>query len=205
MSNQSVIPFDPSKLAASLKQVTREVAPTGSFLKMGKDGEWVYGIEQDTVPESAEFMVNPAGFVHGYVVWHEKNAEKLFESCLPVTDALPENGPLPAGGKGFEFQLGLHLKGVSGKTKDTDMLFRTSSVGGKRAVAGLASLVSDKLMNGDGKIVPVVTLNTDNYTHKQYGKIYVPMFDIVRWIAMPAPAAPAAEKRQAVTKKSGKR
>jgi hypothetical protein len=47
-----------------------------------------------------------------------------------------------------------------------------------------------------------VRLKKDHYTHKSYGKIFTPVFEIVEWISMDggaeekaeAPEAPAAEE-----------
>lgn len=180
----AIIPFDPQKLAAALKQTTREVAPVGQFLRMEKSGDWVYGIEQDAVPDNAEFAVNPGGFSHGYICWGE--GVKLGEVSVPVTDPIPDTGPVPGGGRGWEFQLGIHIKGTNGTLKDTDMIYRVSSVGGKRAIAGLASLVSEKLIANDAKMVPVITLGSDSYKHKEFGKIFVPVFEVTKWMPMPA-------------------
>ena len=57
----------------------------------------------------------------------------------------------------------------------------------------------------DSEIVPVVALENSHYTHKQHGKIYTPIFNIIRWGTLrnqeetpapngngPAPVAPVA-------------
>jgi energy-coupling factor transporter ATP-binding protein EcfA2 len=130
---------------------------------------------------------------------YEQLSEKLGEVIAPVTDALGDTGPVPGGGKAWEFQLGMHLKGVSGKGElaDMELVYRSSSVGGKRAIGGLALLVSQKLSEGDANMVPVVTLSSESYKHKQYGKIYTPVIDIVKWVPMPKAqaAAPKAEAK----------
>ena len=91
----AVVPFDPSKLAVTLKRVSREAAPNAAFLKMEKSGDWVHGIGQDPVPEATEMLVNPGGFQHGYICWGE--GEKLGENVVAVTDVLPDPGPVPPG------------------------------------------------------------------------------------------------------------
>ena len=189
------VPFNASKLATALKKTSREAAPSGAFLKMDKTGAWIFGVEEEEVSGTDQFIVNPEGFQHGYVAWGE--SEKLGEMIAPVTEALPETGPVPGGAKGWEFQLGGHFKQKNG---DLDLVYRSSSVGGKRAIAGLASAVSDKLAAGDPKCVAVVTLSSDSYKHKQYGKIYTPVIEIVAWIAMPGEntsAPKAAPKKKA--------
>jgi len=48
--------------------------------------------------------------------------------------------------------------------------------------------------------VPIVRLKKDHYTHKSYGRIFTPVFEIVEWVSMDGKAdeaeadeAPAAE------------
>lgn len=185
--SQAVIPFDAGKLAASLKQVSREAAPLASFLRMNKQGQWTYGLDATIIAKGTEFMVNPSGFQHGYICWSAAASEKLGETAAPVTDALPEPGPVPVGGRGWEFQLGMHLKGLVGPLENLELVYRASSVGGKRAVATLAEQVANRLVTkGETSVVPVIKLDTDSYKHKQYGTIFVPVLTIARWMQIPA-------------------
>lgn len=209
----AIVPFDAAKMAVSLKQVSREASPMASFLKMEKSGAWVFGIEGSVIKTDAEFMVNPGGVQHGYVAWrdtdkHGGSAEKLGEVMMPITEPLAETGPVPATGKSWDFQLGLQIKGCSGATDGIDMIWRSTSVGGKRAIAELAGIIGDRMAAGESKLVPVVTLASESYKHKTYGKIHNPVLTVVRWVGMPAagtapkvaakPAkAPAAKKKAA--------
>jgi hypothetical protein len=49
------------------------------------------------------------------------------------------------------------------------------------------------------KPVPVVRLKKEHYTHKSYGRIYTPVFDVVSWVSLEGPAAaePEAEAEAA--------
>lgn len=194
----AVIAFDRSKLAVALRQTSQEAAPSSTFLRLSKVGEWVYGAEADEVPEGAQFLVNPAGFTHGFIAWGE--GARLGETNVLVTEPLGEPGPVPAGARGWEFQLGCHLKGLTGETKDTELVYRASSVGGKRAIATLSGLVAKKLSDGGDDFVPVVTLDVDSYKHAQYGKIFTPVLKIVKWVKMPTAAAPAAPAKKSKKK-----
>lgn len=178
-----LIPFgngamtDPKRLAAALQNVSREAAPSGLFLRMGKDGVWIIGIEMEPVEPGAEFAINPSGFGHGWIAWGK--SERLGESFVPLTEAVPPAGPLPDGARGWEQQFGMHLRELG---TQADLIFRTSSVGGKRAIGALAKEVGGKLAGGEAKCIPIVTLGNDSYKHKEYGKIYVPEFTIRRWV-----------------------
>jgi hypothetical protein len=54
----------PAALAAALQKPSR-TAPSGMFLRMGKDGEWIAGVELEPIADDAEFAINPTGFGHG--------------------------------------------------------------------------------------------------------------------------------------------
>jgi hypothetical protein len=185
MSENKLVPFggngsltEPTRLAAALQGVARQAAPQGMFLRMGKDGVWVIGIEMEPVAEGAEFAVNPAGFGHGWIAWGK--SERLGESFVPLTDPLPPTPATPEGAvRGWEQQFGMHLREVG---TGADLIFRTSSVGGKRAIGALASAVGGKIAEGNHATVAIVTLGSDSYKHKEYGKIYVPEFVIERWV-----------------------
>jgi hypothetical protein len=41
--------------------------------------------------------------------------------------------------------------------------------------------------------VPVVRLKKEHYTHKSYGRIYTPVFDVVSWVSLEGPAAAEPE------------
>lgn len=203
----NVIPFDPAALAAALKKTSREATTTAAFIKMEKSGAWVFGINAEEVAEDDEFFVHPQGFVHGYVAWEADNGgTKLGEIMGPVTEVIPPTGPVPEGADGWQFQLGLGFVSVADRTP---MLYRATSVGGKRAIATLASEVGTKLAIGDPAYVPVVTLSSESYKHKKYGKIYNPLVTITRWVTMAElmgeESKPAAKKLAAPAKAPAKK
>ena len=66
----------------------------------------------------------------------------------------------------------------------------------------LAALdIATQVETDPSKPVPVVKLKKDHYTHKSYGRIFTPVFEVVAWMSLdgtpdeksPAEAAPAAE------------
>jgi hypothetical protein len=80
--------------------------------------------------------------------------------------------------------------------------FTTTSVGGRKAVQALAVEIAAQVEKDQSKPVPVVKLGKDHYTHKSYGRIYTPVFEVVEWVSMngevaEAEAAPAAGRRRA--------
>ena len=195
-----------ASLAASLRSVASDVGAGGTvILKMEKAGVWVFGADQTEVEADSQWAVNPFSFVHGFIAWGD--GEVLGEKMVPVSQPLPEVPAAPAGAKrGWETQIGMSLKCVSGEDKGLEVRYTTTSVGGKKAVQQLAVALAAQVESDQTNPVPIVTLKKDHYTHKQYGKIYTPVFTVVSWTGMEgepepvkleAPEAPARRRRAA--------
>ena len=181
-------------LSTALRTLEKDVGPVGFvILKMDKRGDWVYGANQTEVEADTLWAVNPASFVHGYIAWGD--AVVLGEVMVPVTEPLPQPGEAPAGaGKGWQVQVGMGLKCVSGPDKDMEVRFTVTSVGGKKAVQQLGISIAQQIEADQTKPVPVVKLKTDSYKHKMYGKIFTPVFEIVEWVGMDGKSAEVADE-----------
>jgi len=193
-----------SSLSVALRQLEKDVGPAGSvILKMDKRGDWVFGADQTEVDDGTLWAVNPFSFVHGYIAWGD--GEVLGEKMVSVSQPLPEMEAAPAGAKrGWETQVGMSLKCISGPDNGLEVRYNVTSVGGKRAVQGLAVAIAQQVESDQSKPVPVVTLKRDHYTHKSYGKIYTPVFEVQEWMSMDGKleekadeAAPARRRRAA--------
>jgi len=166
------------------------VAGSDTLLKMDKTGHWVFGADQTEVEDDATWAVNPFSFVHGYIAWGE--GDVLGEKMGPVTAPLPELDAAPAGAKrGWEAQIGMSLKCMTGEDEGLEVRFSTTSVGGKKAVQSLAVAIATQVEKDPAAPVPVVLLKKDHYQHKQYGKIYTPVLEVVKWIGMDGEAKAA--------------
>lgn len=193
-----------SSLSVALRQLEKDVGPAGSvILKMDKRGDWVFGADQTEVDDGTLWAVNPFSFVHGYIAWGD--GEVLGEKMVSVSQPLPEMEAAPAGAKrGWETQVGMSLKCISGPDNGLEVRYNVTSVGGKRAVQGLAVAIAQQVESDQTKPVPVVMLKRDHYTHKSYGKIYTPVFEVQEWMSMDGKsdekaeeAAPARRRRAA--------
>jgi len=192
-----------SSLSVALRQLEKDVGPANSvILKMDKRGDWVFGADQTEVDDGSLWAVNPFSFVHGFIAWGD--GEVLGEKMVSVSQPLPEMEPAPAGAKrGWETQVGMSLKCISGPDNGLEVRYNVTSVGGKRAVQGLAVAIAQQVESDQSKPVPVVTLKRDHYTHKSYGKIYTPVFEVQEWMSMdgakaeePAEEAAPARRRR---------
>jgi len=178
-----------SSLATSLRSIATDVGPAGVvILKMDKTGHWVFGADQTEVEDDATWAINPFSFVHGFIAWGD--GEVLGEKMASVSQPLPELEVAPAAAKrGWETQVGMSLKCLSGEDKGMEARFTTTSVGGKRAVQALAVALAEQVDKDQTKPVAIVRLKKDHYAHKSYGKIYTPVFQVLEWVGMDAEEA----------------
>lgn len=185
-------------LSTSLRAINTDVGGIGAgiaILKMDKTGHWVFGADQTEVEEGSLWAINPFSFVHGYIAWGD--GEVLGEKMVSVSQPLPELDAAPPNAKkGWEVQVGLSLKCISGGDKGTEARFTTTSVGGKRAVQTLAVALADQVEKDQDKPVAIVLLKKEHYQHKSYGRIYTPVFEVKEWISMDGEPA-AAEQEEA--------
>ena len=188
-------------LSTALRSLEHEVGSGNAMaiLKMDKTGHWVFGADQTEVEDDSSWAVNPFSFVHGYIAWGE--GDVLGEKMVPVAEPLPEMDVPPPGAKrGWELQVGMSLKCMSGEDKGLEVVYNVTSLGGKRAVQKLAMEIAAQVDKDQSKPVPVVRLKKEHYLHKSYGRIYTPIFDITSWVGLdgqqteeqqPAAEAPA--------------
>ena len=145
--------------------------------------------------EDARWAVNPYSFQHGVIQWVDSKVNA--EVMVPVTQPMPQKGePVnDSEGKacGFDEQLAFQLQCVSGEDKGVQVLFKSTSVGGKKAVGALATAIAAAAGRGDEAVIPVVLLETSSYQHKKYGKIYTPELSVVEWLTPAGEAADGAE------------
>ena len=171
-------------LSTALRSLEHEVGGSGmAILKMDKTGHWVFGADQTEIEDDSTWAVNPFSFVHGYIAWGE--GDVLGEKMVPVAEPLPEMDVPPPGAKrGWELQVGMSLKCMAGDDKGLEVTYNVTSVGGKRAVQKLALDIAAQVEKDQSKPVAAVRLKKEHYTHKSYGRIYTPIFEIVSWVGL---------------------
>ena len=182
-----------ASLSQSLRKLESTAGPSGIvILKMDRTGHWVFGADQTEVEDGSHWAVNPFSFVHGFIAWGD--GEVLGEKMASVSDPLPELDAAPPGAKkGWETQVGMSLKCISGEDTGMEARFTTTSVGGKRAVQELAVAIAAQVEKDQTAPVPIVTLGNEHYQHKSYGRIYTPSLGILEWVSLTADAPVVAE------------
>jgi hypothetical protein len=173
-------------LATALRTIETDVGAAGTvIIKMDKTGHWVFGADQTEIEDDSSWAVNPFSFVHGYIAWGD--GEVLAEKMVSVSQPLPELDAAPPGAKkGWETQVGMSIKCLSGEDKGMEARYTTTSVGGKKGVQALAVAIATQVEKDQSKPVPVVELGKEHYTHKSYGRIFTPVFKVLEWVGMDA-------------------
>ena len=154
------------------------------FLKMTKNGEWVYGAEETEVGADSAFVIDPMSYAQGYVAWDE--GELVDEKMAAAGQAPIILSDLPRLNVGqWEAQVAFALKGVEGAEEGVQLLYKVSSRGGKTAVAELLAKIIERGRAGNADVCPIVLLEKSSYKHKKYGKIYTPVLSVDEWIDLP--------------------
>jgi len=184
--------IDPTLLAlAKTMQVVAADAPQNSgeaYLKMTKQGEWVYGVEEFEIEEGSLWAANPSSFLHGWIGWgdkdHKTNGQRLGEQMTPINQPLIDPSTLPEIAGKWTKQVQVSLRCMDGEDEGSQMIYNTNSHGGKKAIGELQTKIVEQIMAGKNTVVPLLTLENDSYKHKEYGKIYNPVFEIQDWITI---------------------
>jgi len=176
--------FDPGSFDVALADIASSGGSTRtSFLRMDKTGCWNYGPDEIPVTGDDRVYVDPTSFARGWQCWADTNIpgvqpEMLGNEVASMFGPAPARpATLPPNGRSWDEMLGLLLV-VNGE----GLSYSTTSVGGLNAVAKLAELVRQQYRKDPKRFVPVVSLSSDSYRHKKYGKIYIPVFDVKAWV-----------------------
>ena len=201
MSNLPAI--NPTALAKGLTKAASTIAKGAGdflFMKLNKQGEWLFGADGIEAQDGSQWAVNPYSFVQGYIAWGD--GEVLGEEMALMTGAPVVLGDLPdtAAEKGWTPQVGVVMVCLNGEDEGTQVMFKSNSKGGVKGIRALLDEVVTQIGVDQVDIVPVVELETDSYKHKKYGKIYNPVLSIQTWISMSG--LPTAEEAEAPAPKA---
>ena len=172
-------------LTSALRSVAADIGGSSGvvILKCDKTGHWVFGADQTEIEEGSIWAVNPNSFVHGYIAWGK--GEVLGEKMACVKQSLPELTPAPeAAERGWELQVGMTLACTNGEDEGLQARFSATSAGGKKMWAAVALAVAEQADKDPAKCVPLVRLTSEHYMHKQYGRVYNPIANIIEWTSL---------------------
>ena len=196
--NTDLMSFDDLASAFDAIQYNLPSSSSDPYLRMNKQGEWIYGAEDFEVEAGSKWAISPLSFQTGYVCWSRndnpgtKNV-KLGEIMGPANAPMPNKAALPDHGSPWAEQVSFLVVCVSGEDKGLQTKYATTSVGGINEVkqrlskAVNAQLKAEKARGATAetaKIVPIVKLENSFYNHAQYKKIFTPVFTIVGWATL---------------------
>lgn len=153
----------------------------GKFVK----GTWEIGASGEAPASDERFAVNPLSIQKGAICW--KEGRPADEVMYAISDgeeidlaSLPDHGPYKKDGDGWSEQAAV---GVRSLTTGTDIVLKGSSRGFLQMIykmsGAFASQVKTEGIKGD--VIPIVMLTGEDYKHADYGKVFVPLMDIVAW------------------------
>jgi hypothetical protein len=183
----STLPANIQSLITSL-EVAQTATPSASsgdfqYLNLTKQGEWLYGADELEVSDDSAFVIDPSSYAQGYVAWSKDNdllGEEMATAGQPPVLLSTLDNTLP-----WKAQVGFALKGIEGAEDGEQLLFKTSSQGGKEAISALLAKIIAKAKAGESAYCPVVLLDSSNYKHKKWGKIFKPVLTVDEWVEVP--------------------
>jgi hypothetical protein len=193
-----------SALKAQLNAVDTSIVggrsglPIMRFVREGS-GTYVVGQKKVAVEAGSRWAFNPTTFCWGYVAFDKNN--KAHERLVSAGKPKPDVTTLPDVGGKWQDAMSVNVKCVSGIDKGLEAVFKASTDGALKEVTRLLEAVRDRLDadEEDRNIVPIATLEKDSYAHKEFGRVWVPVFEIVEWVTLDGPP-PVSEPAPAPTK-----
>ncbi len=166
------------------------------LLRMLKgDGSWVFGADNVEVEPDARWAIDPASLAQGFIAWHggKVEAERMAMIGHPPVDPT-SLGPVSAK-NGWEDQVCFGLVCQDGEDKDTAVVFKSNTHGGRGAFFDVFDAMKARAVEGLG-YAPLVVLRNDSYQHTEYGKIFKPIFEIVGWLGDEEPEKITKRRRR---------
>ena len=166
----------------SALETARRQAPSSTgalFLRLARHGEWIYGPDSVPVADNSRFALNTLSLSHGWIAWEDGAVQD--EQMVSVFQQ-PELPPQPDSGFDWQRQWAVLAQGIEGDDAGVALNYKGSSSGIRGAMGLLFDAVLKQADEAPTLIFPVVKLEMSSYQHKQYGRIFVPVLTIERWV-----------------------
>lgn len=198
MSRELTVKQDNGYLSA-MEMMESEANSGGDrdILKLNKDdGFWSFGQEGAEVDEEQDvFVVDVTSLRKGYVCFTKKfelaetvdgePADFLYPLHLcPRADDFEDEHELAQPKRGetlvWKVQFAVNLLCVEGPNKGAELIYKPSSVGGKKFIGKLAGEIARKMKSSEA-FVPAINLFAEPYQSANFGRIFNPKYAIVSW------------------------
>src|SRR5262249_7659372 len=170
--------------------IGRSGKPMMLFKSRENSGTYGYG-QKRTMPEAgSKWAINPTTFQYGYICFEGNKV--LGEHLVSVSLPMPVLTELPDLGAPWQEEWAVGMKCLNGVDGGVEVIFKTNTNGGNKAIAGQLDLVRNRLNSElqkepeecDGKIVPIVLLEKDSYQHAKYGQVWEPVLNTIDWMSL---------------------
>ena len=194
MSEETNLPTKPSekrvvnlsafrKNAKAIAEQVEQSGPDIAFLKFSKLGRYELGKERQEVPPGTKVRVPIGSLVTGFIAW--EGGRPVGQVVKPLDQGAVDPSTLPAttAPRGWEPLVGFGVILPDG----TEAAFSTSTVGGRNAFASLIRQINEQIeeveetmgLDGFTPEEAIVELDSDSYNHKEYGRVFYPVFRVL--------------------------
>jgi hypothetical protein len=157
MSN---LPTTMTDILGALEVIAAD-APGGggefTFMKMTRQGEWLFGQDNTEVEEGSEWMIDPRESQMGFISWGD-GGPPLGEVMGGGKRPPVSRADLPDTGSSWDVQKAIQLVCVTGEDAGTAVLYKTNSKGGNTAISRILQDVAARARAGNTDVFPVVKL-----------------------------------------------
>ena len=173
--------------------IGRTGLPMLLFKSRQTNGTWMFG-QKKTIPEpGSRWAINPMSIKWGCICFGD-NKKVLGEYLVSVSLPKPLITEMQDVGFPWQEEWAVNMKCLDGADAGIEVIFKATTHGQIQAINLLIDLVRNRINGGqhDGKIAPIVLLEKDSYPHSQFGKVWIPVLNIIDWMRLDGPApAPA--------------
>ena len=191
VEKQDSLPAELTNMASGLAASVASAGAGGGsdlFCKMTRNGEFVFGAEDTEFQEGSLWAVNPGGLQHGWIAWgdaaNDTEGQMLGERMGPAAQPLTLQTDLPEVKGSWAQCVAVQLRCTNGDDKGVQVVYKTSSLGGRKGYAALLSQIVARIQEGKLDFVAVVECLSTSYKHAKFGKIYTPDFKVRDWMTM---------------------
>jgi len=185
VNEKTGLPANLKNIAGALRATTAAVAnDIKPFLKFTKTGDWIYGQDEVEVDKDEQWVINPMAAGVGYVGWgdeeHGTEGQPFGEHFAhPVLgEPMVDGDELPEIDGKWHQAIKLEFKSVEGKA---EVVWKANSNGARNCYKSVVEAIADRLEEENAFCCPVVNMTTGSYKHAKYGKILIPVLEIVGW------------------------